>query len=58
MHSDICLFKANNLTPKGARKFVREPPDHTGYEPTVDIPIGGSKQGIKNKKWQIHAIWI
>ena len=34
---------------------MREPPDCTGNEPTLDIPIGSSGQDIK-KKWHIHAI--
>ena len=35
--------------------MIREPPDHTGSEPTLDIPIGGSGQDRKTK-WQIHAM--
>ena len=38
-------------------KNIREPPDCTGNEPTPDIPLQGSGQDIKKKKWQIHAIW-
>ena len=30
--------------------MIKEPPDHTGNEPTPDIPIGGSVQDIKNEK--------
>ena len=30
--------------------MIREPPDHTGNEPTLDIPIGGSEQDIKKRK--------
>ena len=30
--------------------MIREPPDHTGNEPTLDIPIGGSGQDIKKNK--------
>ena len=37
--------------------MIREPPDHTGNEPTLDISIGGSGQNIKKRtKCQIHAI--
>ena len=37
--------------------MIREPPHHTGNEPTPDIPIGGCGQDIKKRtKWQIHAI--
>ena len=32
-----------------AGKNIREPPDCTGNEPTLDIHIGGSGQDIKNK---------
>ena len=28
---------------------MREPPDCTGNEPTLDIPIGDSRQVIKNE---------
>ena len=34
--------------------MIREPPDHTGNEPTPDIPIEGSWQS--RTKWQKHAI--
>ena len=37
--------------------MIREPPDHAGNVPTLDIPIGGSGQDIKRTKWQIHAIF-
>ena len=30
--------------------MIREPPDHTGNEPTPDIPIGGSGQDIKKEQ--------
>ena len=30
-------------------KYIREPPDHTGNEPALDIHIGGSGQDLKNK---------
>ena len=33
--------------------MIREPPDHTGNEPTLDIPKGGSGQGIKKNKMAI-----
>ena len=37
--------------------MIREPPNHTGNEPTLDIPIGGSGKDVKKEqKWQIHAI--
>ena len=42
------LFKAKFLHLK-SWKNIREPPDHTGNEPTPDIPIGGSGQDIQNK---------
>ena len=38
-------------------KIVREPPGCTGNEPTADVSIGSSGQGIKNKG-QIHVIEI
>ena len=28
-------------------KIIREPPDHTGNEPKMDKPTGGSRQDIK-----------
>ena len=28
-------------------KIIRVPPDHTGNEPTIDLPIGSSGQDIK-----------
>ena len=28
-------------------KIIRKPPDSTQNEPTLDIPIGGSRQNIK-----------
>ena len=31
--------------------MIREPPDHTGSEPTPDIPIEGPGQDIKNGKY-------
>ena len=40
------LFKAKFLHQK-SWKMIREPPDHTGNEPTPDISIGGSGQDIK-----------
>ena len=50
------LFKAKFLHLK-SWKMIREPPDCTRNEPTLDIPIGGSGQDIKKRtKWQIHAI--
>ena len=30
--------------------MIRESQDHTGNEPTLDIPIGGSGQDIKKNK--------
>ena len=37
--------------------MIREPPDHTGNEPTLDIPIGGSGHDIKKRtKWQTDTI--
>ena len=30
--------------------MIREPPDHTGNKPTLDIPIGGSGQDIKREQ--------
>ena len=40
------LFKAKFLHLRNW-KMIRESPDHTGNEPTLDIPIGGSGQDIK-----------
>ena len=38
-----------------ARKYIRESPDCTGNELTLNVYIGGS--GLDNKmKWQIHGI--
>ena len=31
-------------------KNIREPPDYNGNGPTQDIPIGGSREDIKNTK--------
>ena len=36
--------------------MIKESPDCTGNEPTLDIPKGGSGHDIKRTKWQIHAI--
>ena len=46
-------LKLNSHTSR-AIKTLKEPPDHTGNEPTPDIPIGGSGQDIIKR--QIHAI--
>ena len=43
------LFKAKFLHLR-SWKMIREPPDHTGNEPTLDIPIGGSGQDIKKEQ--------
>ena len=42
------LFKAEFLHLK-SWKIIREPPDHTGNEPTLDIPIGGLWAGHKKQ---------
>ena len=44
------LFKAKFLQQMSWKIIIREPPDHTGNEPTLDIPIGGSGQDIKKNK--------
>ena len=41
-------------TPKGQENILEKLRLHWN-EPTLDIPIGGSGQGIKTK-WQIHAM--
>ena len=41
------LFKAKSLHLKELEIIIREPPDHTGNEPTLDILIRGSEQDIK-----------
>ena len=43
------LFKAKFLHVR-SWKMIIEPPDHTGNEPTLDIPIRGSGQDIKKDK--------
>ena len=40
-------FKGNFLHLKGLEKLLREPLDHTGNEPTLDLPIGGTEQDIR-----------
>ena len=30
--------------------MIREPPDYTGNEPTLDIPMGSSGQDIKKEQ--------
>ena len=30
--------------------MIRGPPDHTGNDPSPDIPIGGSEQDIKKEQ--------
>ena len=47
---EFSLFKTNFPIPKGTGNIVREPPDHTGNEPTLDIHLRGSGQGIKINK--------
>ena len=42
----IFLFKAKFPTSKNPRKIIRELSVHSGSDPTVDINIGGSGQGI------------
>ena len=42
------LFKAKFLHLKGWKH--REPPDHTGNEPSLDIPMGGYGQDIKKNQ--------
>ena len=42
-------LKLNSYTLETGNK-IREPPDHTGYEPTPDIPIAGFGQDIKKNK--------
>ena len=42
-------FKANCLHLKELHNKIREPPYHTGNEPILDIPIGGSEHGKKFK---------
>ena len=41
------LFKTKFLHLKSWKIKIREPPDCTGNEPTLDIPKGGSGQDIK-----------
>ena len=36
------LFRAKFLHLKSGKIIVREPPDHTGNDPTLDIPTEGS----------------
>ena len=40
-YGSVFLFKAKLSTAKRTGN-IREPPDHTGNEPTLDILIGGS----------------
>ena len=39
-----------NFYNKTVGNVITELPDHTGNEPKLDIPIGGSGQDIKNDK--------
>ena len=43
------LFKANFLHLRNW-KMIRDPPDCTGNEPTLDIPMGGSGKDIKKEQ--------
>ena len=47
---NISQVKTKFLHLKRAGKIIREPPDCTGNESTLDIPIGGSWQDIKKIK--------
>ena len=43
----IELVTANFLLLTELEKIIKKPPDHTGNEPTLNIPLGGSQQEIK-----------
>ena len=38
--------------------MIREPPDHTGNEPSPDIPIGGSGQDIEKEQNQQNGKYM